>query len=65
MLFHQGQTYPLSQITVSGGIGVKILEVVNSVVGLKSTDRSLESVVARQISCNLDQLLQIEASRCN
>ena len=50
---------------LSGGIGVKIPEVVNSVVGLKSADGDIESAVARRISRNSNQLLQLEASRYN
>ena len=43
---------------LSEGIGVKILEVVNSAAGLKPT-------VVLRISRKSNQLSQLEASRCN
>ena len=42
--------------SLPGGSRVKIPEVVNSAVGLKLVDGSLESTVARRISRNSNQL---------
>ena len=55
----------LGWLIVSGGMEVKILEVVDSSVGLKSANGGLESAVARQNSHNSVQLSQIETSHCD
>ena len=46
------EAFAINNPFVSGGIGVKVLEMLNSAVGLKSADESLESAVPTRSNRN-------------